>query len=97
MKNELLQEGWVEFRRYRCLEGYIDCWSGDCANDPNRLTKSLYNLNAIRTYFRLNNGEWVESNELGRAHAADIHNYGEPFTAEEIWNEWIRIETKRRL
>ena len=49
-----MQEGWVEFVRIPCKEGFIDVWHGDCAKNPNEAEKSRFNLNAFAKYFRLN-------------------------------------------
>ena len=56
IKNETLSEKWFKFRRYYFKDGFIDIWSGDCANNPNSDKKSKWNLNAFATYARLNGG-----------------------------------------
>ena len=79
-------EGWVEFRRCHCLSGYIDIWTGDCINNPNKEKKSQYALNASAQYYRLNGaGEWIKSNKLPRMwEALNIHF--RKFSAQDIWD-----------
>ena len=89
MNREQLTEKWYTFIRYYCVEGTIDVWAGDSANDPNSDTKSNMNINMSTSYVRLNSGMWIP--HLGRfkkylnIDIAELHMY---FTAEEIWKEY---------
>jgi hypothetical protein len=81
---ERLSEGWVEFLRIHCKEGYLDRWSGDCINNPNNEIKHRLQLNSIVTYWRCNDSKWYYGNgglfEL-------TSEYFKLFTANEIWDE----------
>lgn len=56
-----MKEGWIDFQRIQCREGFIDRWIGDMADNPNLPTKNKWCLNAFVTYYRLNGtGEWIE-------------------------------------
>jgi len=59
------KEGWVEFTRFKCKEGFIDCWTGDLINNPNNYKKSTWCVNSMSTYYRFNEkGKWISSNEF---------------------------------
>lgn len=58
-------EDWYAFWRMHFKTGYIDLWKGDCAHDPNG-PKPRINLNAMASYYRLNDGLWENSNLFQR-------------------------------
>jgi hypothetical protein len=91
---ERLKEGWVEFNRYYCKEGNIDCWMGDSINDPNNPEKSQWQLNSFSQFFRCNDGKWISNRDI-RGIQGLLEMTWE-FTAQEIWDEAIRIESIRR-
>jgi hypothetical protein len=91
---EMLEEGWVKFTRHYCKEGHIDCWNGDSINNPNNPSKSQWQLNSFVQFFRCNDGKWVNRMDLRSTQGLLLMS--EHFTAEEIWNESIRIESIRR-
>ena len=93
-KPERLEEGWVKFTRYYCKEGHIDCWNGDMINNPNNPTKGQWQLNAFTQFFRYNNGKWINSRDLRATQG--LLSMVDEFTAEEIWNEALRIEAQRQ-
>lgn len=80
-----LSEGWVNFTRYPCKEGYIDRWIGDCINNPNSVTKSMLSLNSFAEYYRCNGGEWIPKREFKRYFFNDMREEREFFTASEIF------------
>ncbi len=80
-----LSEGWVNFTRYPCKEGYIDRWIGDCINNPNSITKSMLQLNSFAEYYRCNDGEWIPKHEFKRYFFHDMREEREFFTASEIF------------
>ena len=83
-----MQEDWVKFTRYPCLEGFIDHWTGDCSSNPNYLESSLM-LNMTADYFRLNGtGKWVCSSYR---FLRDLKEFREGFTAEEMF-DFIQYE-----
>lgn len=86
---EKLSEGWVDFYRYHCKEGFIDRWMGDCINDPNNPTKHNMQLNTVASYWRCDGGKWVSDREIGRNEMFPLLQMGEVFTAQEIWNELL--------
>jgi hypothetical protein len=82
---ERIEEGWVRFSRFNCTEGCIDIWMGDCSDNPNRETKSIWNLNAFSTFIRLNGeGEWFPSKNGIKGFTGEM---GEVSTSQEIWDE----------
>jgi|JI10StandDraft_1071094.scaffolds.fasta_scaffold174386_5 hypothetical protein len=82
-----MQEGWVEFVRIPCKEGFIDVWHGDCAKNPNEAEKSRFNLNAFAKYFRLNgSGEWRRDYSFNTTFHQDIRDFRSEFTALELWD-----------
>jgi hypothetical protein len=89
MNREQLTEKWYQYIRYYCIEGTIDVWAGDSANNPNNETKSKINMNQSTCFVRLNGGMWIP--HWGRfkkylnIDVAELHQY---FTAEEIWKEY---------
>lgn len=88
MKKEQLQEGWVDFLRLHCKEGFIDRWQGDSAHDPNKEKKHPLCVNSFTSYYRLNGeGEWVHKAEFENRFFSDLLDCREDFTAEEIWSE----------
>ena len=97
LKREKLKEGWVEYTRSHCKTGHIDRWMGDCINDPNNNTNHNLQLNSMVTYWRCNNGKWIHGGEIGGSKVIPLLEYGTEFTAQEIWDELIRIEAVSRL
>lgn len=86
-KSEKLEEGWVNFSRFNCTEGCIDIWMGDCADNPNRDTKSRWNLNAFATFIRLDGkGEWYP-NTFRKGVNGFTAEMSEVSTSQEIWEE----------
>ena len=84
---ERIEEGWVRFSRHSCTEGCIDIWSGDCSDNPNRDTKSHWNLNSFVTFIRLNGeGEWIP-NGYRKGVNGFTAEMSEITTSQEIWNE----------
>ena len=87
-----MQEDWVKFTRYPCLEGYVDHWVGDAALNPNYLEKSV-SLTMPAHYFRLNgSGKWVCSSYR---FLRDLKEYREGFTAEEVF-DFIQYESDNK-
>jgi hypothetical protein len=87
--SELLTEGWVQFWRIICKEGFIDRWIGDMGNNPNLPTKNQWGLNAFVTYYRLNGtGEWIEKGCFNKIQAEMLDNM-DVCSAQEIWNKTI--------
>lgn len=81
---------WVEFLRLPCLEGYIDMWRGDCAQNPNNETRLGYNLNSFATYFRLSGTlEWVRDRQFNCNFYIFIRNNMDEMTANVIWAECL--------
>jgi hypothetical protein len=80
-----LSEGWVNFTRFPCKEGYIDRWLGDCINNPNSIEKSMLQLNSFTEYYRCNSGEWIPKHEFKRYFFHDMREEREFFTADEIF------------
>lgn len=87
-KMERLQENWVKFSRYNCIEGFIDIWRGDCADNPNKETKSRWNLNSFITYIRKDNDvSWTECNYRRGGLNSFVSDMSQVATSDEIWNE----------
>lgn len=99
MKTERLEEGWVKFQRFYCKEGFLDRWMGDQINNPNNCNVPMSNLqlNSFSTYWRCNNGLWINDRELGRSYVFAMLQFAEEFTAQEIWDELLRIEASKQL
>lgn len=90
IKNETLSEKWFKFRRYYFMDGFIDIWFGDCADNPNLDKKSPWNLNAFATYARLNGGgEWT-SNMARRS--VILSDEFEDKPVQEVWNDLTYTE-----
>lgn len=86
-KSERLKEGWVDFTRVYCKEGFIDCFFGDMADNPNRDKRSNIMLNAFDMWYRLGGTtEWVHKDDFRRNFQGIVYNSGEVFTAQEIWD-----------
>lgn len=82
---ESIVEGWVKFSRQKCVEGFIDVWYGDCADNPNNERKSHWNLNGFATYIRLDGGEWFPTRFRGiKGFTIEM---SEVSTSKEIWAE----------
>lgn len=82
---ERLEERWFSFRRIYCMEGSIDVWQGDQADDPNNEDKSWINLNSSSTFFRLNGEDrWIHATHL-RGIQEDVYAYWEGFSAKDLW------------
>lgn len=93
---EALSEKWFTFRRIQCKEGFIDRWSGDQADDPNRDERSHYNLNSSSTMFRLNGeGKWIHKSDLIGLDQDMLQRYSELFSAEDLWH-MAQIKTIHR-
>jgi hypothetical protein len=90
MEVTILKEKWYEFFRYKCKEGYIDRWSGDCINNPNNEKKSPCQLNSFATYFRCGDKRWVRDRYLKHNFLDFIKANKEKQTAEEIFKEGLR-------
>ena len=88
-----IQEDWVKFSRYDCIEGTIDIWTGDCADNPNNKNQSRWCLNSFSTFIRLNSDEWVEC-EYRRGVNGFVAEMSEVATAQEIWKEIAAKEIK---
>jgi hypothetical protein len=97
-KMERKKEGWVSFTRFYCKKGYIDVWVGDSVDDPNkenqknfadhgRILPTIYSVNSMATFYRLNDGKWVDGYEFKKNFIADIRRYKDYFTSNEIWEE----------
>ena len=86
-KHEKMKESWVNFTRFYCKEGYIDRWTGDSSDNPNKEKPHPMNLNSTATFFRLNDGEWTPIYYFNRRFDSDIYTYRKEFSAEEIWDE----------
>ena len=85
MKVDQLEEKWFTFRRMYCIEGFIDMWQGDQADNPNNEDKSWIHLNSYSKMFRLNGeGQWIHHRDL-RGIFEDIHYYWEGFSADDLW------------
>lgn len=82
---EQLEEKWYKFLRFHCKEGWVDRWMGDCASNPNDDNKSGVNLNTTATYWRCDNGEWVNDYNLDRVQLYNLYEFREEFTSKEIW------------
>lgn len=86
MRTQRLEEGWVKFERTFCKEGYIDRWTGDSIDDPNKPQRHQLKLNSFHTYWRLNDGKWI-----GDIWSRDtevylmLKEFSETHTAQEIW------------
>jgi hypothetical protein len=94
---EMLEEGWVIFRRYLCKEGHIDVWHGDQSCDPNLPDRPHYNINTNTTYLRCNGSEWLNRKDLKvRNHYLSYLDMRTEFTAEEIWKE-LTYEISQQL
>ena len=86
-ESELLEEGWVKFRRFYCVEGHIDIWFGDSAHNPNTLEQPRLNLNSFAAYVRLNGeGLWYY-NGYRRGLQGFTAEMSEVATSKEIWDE----------
>ena len=96
LKTERIQEKWYIFTRYHCKEGHLDKWMGDSINDPNRESKSQWQLNSFACFWRCDDGEWLSDSELGRSEIFALMQHGNEFTAKEIWNELLKREQARR-
>ena len=73
-------------------EGYIDRWTGDSINDPNRESKHQMRLNSFASYFRLNGkGDWLSRREFVDI-ISSLTITAETKTSDEIWNESLRID-----
>lgn len=88
---EFIEEGWTKFKRFRCKEGFIDKWTGDMADSPNRDKKSPIHLNSFTSYYRLNgdNG-WFHKESFMPEIQQDILQLRLDFTAYEIWMSNLR-------
>ena len=82
---EHLEERLFSFRRLHCMEGSIDLWTGDQADDPNLDYKSNIHINSSSVFFRLNGkGKWVNHRNL-HGLLNDVHEYHAGFSAKDLW------------
>ena len=84
-----LSEGWVKFRRYKCKQGYIDKWVGDCINNPNSETESKMQLNSFAEYYRFNNTEWYSKHSFKNNFFKSMIEEREFFSSEEIFKNYF--------
>lgn len=86
-----MKEGWVEFQRIYCKEGYIDRWFGDQTDNPNNSFKSNININSMVSFFRLNNTRWISAYDLGvtSMFISQVKKLCKEFTAKEIWKKCV--------
>lgn len=83
-KTEILQEGWLHFRRLHCREGFIDIWSGDEVEDPNQDTQSEDSGFYITSWYRLNGeGKWFNKKEF--FDILSCLELGTEKSAQDIW------------
>ena len=97
--NEIIKEGWITFYRYPCVEGYIDRWFGDSANNPNHSEKKKRDSNTDE-YFRIGNSKWYNRNHFYKGFTKNIDKLKYAFTAKEIWKNYFIIkkdEKSRRV
>lgn len=94
-----MKETWFEFSRYHCLEGYIDVFIDDAAQDPNRATRAGYRLNATRKWFRLAGAKtWISDRDFKPNFFIGILNNADEMSAASIWAEYrevFTVKTKR--
>lgn len=92
-QTESIEEGWVKFRRKYFNEGFIDCWIGDSANDPNCIGPLNFQLNSFSQFFRLNGQDkWFSDNEFiyGFSHMGEMCRLH--LTAKQYWDTYIQAE-----
>ncbi len=94
-QDERLQEGWVKFTRIYCKEGHIDHWMGDQADHPSNPVSSQIKLNAFSTLYRFDNGKWIFARDIRCIQDLLAQGMNQEFTAQEIWEEAVRIEAIR--
>ena len=80
-----MKEGWVEFTRYPCIDGYIDKWFGDCINNPNNPKQSQMQLNSSAEFYRFNNGKWISRYEFKSGISQCLLHERQLFTSDEIF------------
>lgn len=81
-----LKEKWYTYLRVYCKEGFIDRWLGDSINNPNNDSQCKWQLNSFSTFWRLNNGDWVETMSVKNIQKL-LMEFKNVSTADEIWNE----------
>jgi hypothetical protein len=90
MNQDRLKEGWVDFTRYYCKSGWIDRWTGDSINDPNRPTKSNWQLNSFAQFWRFDGGGWISDYDLGgKSKVYPYLDIRQDFTSVEILQQLL--------
>lgn len=96
-----MKETWFDFARYHCLEGSIDVFIDDAAQDPNRPARAGYRLNAIRKWFRLAGTKtWISDRDFKPNFFIGITNHADEMSATSIWAEYrevFNIKLKRTV
>lgn len=90
MITEQLQEGWVNFTRIYCKDGYLDRWMGDSINNPNSSKKHQIQINSTVCFWRCNNSEWISQRNLGGDKILERIQFSKDFTAKEIWDSVLK-------
>lgn len=86
-----MQEGWVEFRRIDCKEGFVDHFISDSACNPNILKKPTYHVNTYETYFRLNGkGKWINKHFFKYGFWSVVVNEPLEHNAEMLWEDYLK-------
>lgn len=81
-----MREGWVNFQRHKTIEGFIDIWMGDSADDPNKPNKSHSLLNSSAYYYRLNGkGLWYNRRDFINNIHQLIYQLKDEYSADDIW------------
>lgn len=92
MNTEFFNEKWYSFLRIYCKDGYIDRWTGDCFDDPNKDNKSRLCGNMSSTWYRLNKGRWYHKDEFTNRFQNDIYDLSSGFAAAEIFISYFRLQ-----
>ena len=91
-KTATMKEKWFEFTRFNCIEGYIDYFSDDAAQDPNRPVRAGYRLNATRAWFRLSGeSNWFSDRDFKSGFFIAIRNSADEMSAKTIWLEYKEV------
>ena len=87
MKPQRMKEGWVEFNRIPCKEGYIDVWTGDQAHNPNNDTHSQIVLNAFAQYYRADfSANWIHQSQFTPHIGEAMRQLKDTLTSKELWD-----------
>lgn len=89
MTIETLKEGWVEFQRLHCEEGFIDYWIGDASSVPTDDVEKPFKLHRTVTYYRLNGSGWMNGTNFPSNFLITIYELRHLFPASEIWMEGL--------